>query len=192
MTNSATMASLQRLRKAATLAAKHARLARAGAAREGSFGDLRSRAGRQMQLELDARDLVAPPEVADVTGHPALGALLVAGPDRVQQPAVSRTDARTGLRHLVDHDAERRLEQPQQRLLSQAQHRVVGRLPEAAEHLCAQLHRLLGVRLPGGEGFDGGRDALEVARAPLARCRAGRSEERRVGKECRWRGAAYD
>src|SRR5438477_295550 len=41
-----------------------------------------------MQLELDARDLVAPPEVADVTRHPALGALLVAGPDRVQQQGV--------------------------------------------------------------------------------------------------------
>src|SRR5438552_18403783 len=125
MTNSATMASLQRLRKAATLAAKHTRLARAGAARDGSFGDLGSRAGGQMQLELDARDLVAPPEVADVTRHPALRALLVAGPDRVQQPAVSRADAHTGLPHLVDHDPERRLAPPTQQLLRQAQLPVV-------------------------------------------------------------------
>src|SRR5207302_1443106 len=158
MTNSATMASLQRLRKAATLAAKHARLARAGAARDGSFGDLGSRAGGQMQLELDARDLVAPPEVADVTRHPALRALLVAGPDRVQPPAASRADARTGLRPLVDHDAARRLARPQRRLSSS---RSASRTVERLTPNCRASSVSEGSRSPS-------RSARDRIRSPIA------------------------
>src|SRR6266480_7566534 len=116
-------------------------------------------AGAHPQREVNAGNLVALPEVTDVARHPALRAFLVASLERFDQAPVSGGDACARLRHLVDHDAQRRLEQLQQRLLSQSQHRVVSRLPEAAEHLRAAMHRLLGIAAAGDERRRGGRDA---------------------------------
>src|SRR5256885_4274905 len=108
-------------------------------------------AGAHPQREVDAGNLVALPEVTDVACHPALRPVLVASLECLEQTPVSRGDARARLRHLVDHDAQRGLEQLQQRLLRQSQHRIVSRLPEAAEHPRAAPHRLLGISAAGAD-----------------------------------------
>src|SRR2546430_3754519 len=99
--------------------------ARAAAAARGDFGDLGhvparlrkapdASAGAEAQREVNAGNLVALPEVSDVACHPALRPVLVASLECLEQPPVSRGDARARLRHLVDHDAQRGLEQLQQ------------------------------------------------------------------------------
>jgi len=45
-----------------------------------------------------------------VFAHPALGGLGIAGLHRIDQVSVRADDARTPLRHAVDHDPQRRLE----------------------------------------------------------------------------------
>src|SRR5205823_12098574 len=82
----------------------------------------------------------------------------VASLECLEQAQLSRGDARARLRHLVDHDAQRGLEQLQQRLLGQSQRRIVSRLPEAAEQLRAAPHRLLGITAAGDERRGGGHD----------------------------------
>ncbi len=73
-----------------------------------------------------SRDFEAAAEIADMLGHPfpGLGGIAVAngGHDALLRGG----DPRGGLRHLVDHGAERRHEQLHQRLVRQHENAVVG------------------------------------------------------------------
>ena len=74
--------------------------------------------------QIDAGELEAALEIADVLGHPGSGRLAVARLHRLRESALCIDDARARLRDLADHRRERGLEQLQQRLLRHDQRPV--------------------------------------------------------------------
>src|SRR5581483_6601314 len=121
-------------------------------------------------VELDVGELVAFSEVANVPRHPGARRFGVAPADGFVDAPLGHRDARACLWDFVDHDAQRRLEESEQRLLREAEHLVVRGPPDAAEELGRMMHGLLGLSILIREALTRRREALEVGRGPVAGC----------------------